>query len=157
MPTWHSKGREEPSMKPSRGRSNISLPKSLWERSTKKESTRQFLTASRMMRYFMQTNYNITWQKNGANIWITLEQSIFRTRLLRNNWTDSLRCIIYGTIRNKWKEAPKKSRLEYHQTARAIVGMNKEAGQTQESKRRRNYREDLDPEKLDWLMWLPHN
>ena len=35
--------------------------------------------------------------------------------------------------------------------------MNKEADQTQESKRRHNNREDLDPEKLDWLVWLSHN
>ena len=35
--------------------------------------------------------------------------------------------------------------------------MNKEAGQIQESKWRHNYREDLDPEKLDWLFWLSHN
>ena len=35
--------------------------------------------------------------------------------------------------------------------------MNKEADQTQESKRRHKYREDLDPEKLDWLIWLSHN
>ena len=40
---------------------------------------------------------------------------------------------------------------------RGIVSKNKEAGQIQESKRRHNYREDLDPEKLDWLFWLSHN
>ena len=50
-----------------------------------------------------------------------------------------------------------KSRPDYHQTTRAIVSMNKEAGQIQESKRRHNYRENLDPEKLNWLIWLSHN
>ena len=45
-----------------------------------------------------------------------------------------------------------KSRPDYHKTTRAIVSMNKEAGQTHESKRRNNYREYLDPEKLDLLM-----
>ena len=29
---------------------------------------RRFLIASRMMKYFMQASYNITGQKNGANI-----------------------------------------------------------------------------------------
>ena len=47
-----------------------------------------------------------------------------------------------------------KSSPDYHQTTGAIVSMNREAGQIQESKRRHNYREDLDPEKLDWLFWL---
>ena len=50
-----------------------------------------------------------------------------------------------------------KRRPDYHKTTRAIVSMNKEEGQIQESKRRHNYREDLDPEKLDWLIWLSHN
>ena len=38
------------------------------------------------------------------------------------------------------EKGPIKSRPDYHQTTRAIVSMNKEAGQTQESKRRHNYR-----------------
>ena len=54
-------------------------------------------------------------------------------------------------------KGPFKSRPDYHQTTRAVVSMNKEAGQTQESERRHNYREDLDSEKLDWLFWLSHN
>ena len=62
-----------------------------------------YMIAFKMMKYFMQASYNITGRKNGANIWITLEQSIFRTEPLRNNWNDTLRCIIFGTIRNKWK------------------------------------------------------
>ena len=49
------------------------------------------------------------------------------------------------------ERGPIKSRPDDHQTTLAIVSMNKEAGQTQESKTRRNYREDLDPEKFDWL------
>ena len=49
------------------------------------------------------------------------------------------------------KEDTIKSRPDYHQTTRAIGSMNKEAGQIQEPERRHNYREDLDPEKLDWL------
>ena len=49
-----------------------------------------------------------------------------------------------------------KSRPDYHKTTRAIVSMNKEAGQNTKSMRRNNYREDLDPEKLDWLRWLSY-
>ena len=55
------------------------------------------------------------------------------------------------------ERGPIKSRPDYNQTTRAIASMNKEAGQIQESKRRHTYREDLDPEKLDWLFWLSHN
>ena len=55
------------------------------------------------------------------------------------------------------EKGPSKSRPDFHQTTRAIVGMNKEAGQTQKSKRRHSYRQDLDSEKLDWLIWLSHN
>ena len=50
------------------------------------------------------------------------------------------------------ERGPIKNGPVYHQTARAVVSMNQEAGQIQESKRRHNYREDLDPEKLDWLI-----
>ena len=51
-----------------------------------------------------------------------------------------------------------KSRPDYHKTARAIVGMNKEAGQNPQIISRRNKcRDDLDSEKLEWLIWLSHN
>ena len=55
------------------------------------------------------------------------------------------------------EKGPFKSRPDYHQTTRATVSMNIEASQIQESKRRHNYREDLDPKKFDWLIWLSHN
>ena len=79
------------------------------------------------------------------------ENNRYVAQSLKNNWNDSLRCIIFGTIRNTWREDPRKSRPDYHQTTRAIVSMNKEAGLTQEPKRRHNHREDLNPRKLDWL------
>ena len=41
-----------------------------------------------------------------------------------------------------------------NRTSRAVVSMNKEASQIQESTRRHNCREVEDPEKLDWLFWL---
>ena len=90
----------------SHGKNIISLPKSLCERSTKRESTRRFLTACRTMKYFMQASSNIHGRKSGANNWITSEQLLFRTKPLQNNWNDTPRCIIFGTIRNKWKEDP---------------------------------------------------
>ena len=68
--------------------------------------THRFLTASRMMKYFMQASNNITGQKIGANIWITSEQSILRTIPLQNNWNDTLRCIMFETIQNIWRKAP---------------------------------------------------
>ena len=71
----------------------------------KREYIRRFLTASRTMKYFMQASYIITGQKNGANIWITLEQTILRTMPLRNNWNDTLPCIFFGTIQNIWRTA----------------------------------------------------
>ena len=52
---------------------------------------------------------------------------------------------------------PMKSCPDWHETKRAIVSRNKETGQNTGSMRRNNYREDLDPEKLDWLIWLSHN
>ena len=52
----------------------------------------------------LQASYNMTGQKNGANIWTTSEQSIFRTVPLQNNWNDTLRWVIFGTIHNKWRK-----------------------------------------------------
>ena len=75
---------------------------------------------------------------------------------LQNNWNDTLHCIIFGTIQNMEKGLMK-SRPDYHETTRVIGSMNKEASQNTKSMRRNNYREDLDPEKLDWLVWLSHN
>ena len=43
-----------------------------------------------------------------------------------------------------------KSRPDYHETSRAIVSMNKEAGQNPQTISRRNRcRDDLDPQKLE--------
>ena len=51
-----------------------------------------------------------------------------------------------------------KSRPDYHETTRAIVSMNREAGQNpQIGSRRSKCPDDLDPEKLKWLMWLSQN
>ena len=60
------------------------------------------------MKYFMQASSNKTGRKNGATIWITSEQSIFRTKALQNNWKDTLRCIISGTIRTNGERTHKK-------------------------------------------------
>ena len=56
------------------------------------------------------------------------------------------------------ERGPMKSRPDYHETTRAIISMNKEAGQNPQIAPRRNKcRDDLDPEKLTWLIWLSHN
>ena len=51
-----------------------------------------------------------------------------------------------------------KSRPDCHETTRAIVSMNKKAGWNPQIVSRRNKcRDDLDPEKLEWLVWLSYN
>ena len=104
MITCHSKGRDESSMVLSHGRSFHFLSKDLCERSAKREHIPQYLIAANMMKYFMSVSYNITRRKNVANIWITSEQSIYHTKPLQNNWNDTLHCIIFGIIHNKWRK-----------------------------------------------------
>ena len=79
------------------------------------------------MKYLMLPSYNITGRKNGANIWITSEQSTLRTVPLQNNWNDTQRCIIFGTIPNKWRKPNKKG---------AQITIKQHGLLTQESKRR---------------------
>ena len=67
------------------------------------------LIAFKLMKYCMQASNNKIGRKNGANIWITSEQSILRTKPVQNNLNDTPRCIIFGTIRNKWKKDPQKA------------------------------------------------
>ena len=56
------------------------------------------------------------------------------------------------------ERGPMKSRPDYHETTRALVSMNREAGQNpQVGSRRKKCRDDLDAEKLKWLMWLSQN
>ena len=51
-----------------------------------------------------------------------------------------------------------KSRPDYQETTRAVVSMNREAGQNPQTVSKRNKcRDDLDPEKLKWLAWIHHN
>ena len=90
----------------SHGNSSTSKPRRTGEKLERNEFLHQYLIAFKMIKYFMQASYNINGQKNGANTWTTSEQSIFRTKPLQNKWNDTLRCIIFGTIRNKWKEDP---------------------------------------------------
>ena len=70
------------------------------------------------------------------------------------------RCATLNQFRyhpQQMETGPMKSRPDYHKTSRAIVSINKDASQNTRSMRRNNYREDLDPEKLDWLVRLSHN
>ena len=155
MPTRHSKEREEPGMVFSRGKSIIFFAKEFMRKIHKRESTRRFLTASRTMKYFMRASCNPSGRKNGAKIWITSQQSIFRTKPLQNNWNDTLRCIIFGTIPNKWRGPTKAVQITI--TLHGLSsGWTKKQVRLRNQKRRQNYREDLDPEKLDWFVWLSH-
>ena len=103
---------------------------------------------------------------------------VFHTSQLQHNWTKewcekldyirtidishnasntigTIRYVVSFSVRSETNgKRTHKSGPDYQQTTRAFVSMNKEAGQIQESKRRYNYREDLDPEKLDWLTRL---
>ena len=51
----------------------------------------------------------VTQHKDASPRWyprIASVQSLFRTKPLQDNWNDTLRAIIYGTIRNNWREDP---------------------------------------------------
>ena len=100
----------------------------------KKERKRRFLTASRMMMYLCKPA-TTTGQKNGANIWITSEQSIIRTMSFQNNWNDTLFFSIFGTIRNKWRKALWKVVQIIIKLRGPIGSMNKETNQTQRIKK----------------------
>ena len=108
--------------------------------------------AFKMMKNFMQAN-NITGRKNGANIWLTSEQSILRTKLLQNNWNDTLSFSVRFETNGK-RTHKKPSRLPSYYTS------NRKHEQRSRSdsriKRRHDYREDLDPEKFDWLLRFSH-
>ena len=106
MPSGHPEEREEPDILLSQGKSTTSQPRSSCEKLVRKEFIHQYLIVFKLMKYFMQASYNTTGRKNGANIWITSEHSIFRTKLLQDNWNDTPCCTIFGTIRNKWNEDP---------------------------------------------------
>ena len=129
MPTWHSKGREEPGMVLSRGRSIISLPESLWERSTKRECVRRFLTATRKMKYFHASQLQHNWTKEWFEY---LDYYITTTDIPHNALPEQLER--YATLSHfrknpkQMEKGPMKSRPDYQKTTRAIVSMNKEAG-----------------------------
>ena len=148
MPTCHSSGREEPSVVLSRGSSIISQPKSLWERSAKKEYT-YIRHASRL-----QHNWTEEWCEK---IGLHSDNRYYAQSLSAT--TRMIRCVISFSVPSKiFETALWKSRPDNHETTRAIVSMNKEAGQNPQIISRRNIcRDDLDPEKLEWLIWLSHN
>ena len=111
----------------------------------RKEFIRQYMIAFKMVRYFMQ-----------AKEWCEYLDYIRTIDISHKASPEQLER--YATLYpfrydpKQMERGPKKSRPDYHQTTRAIVSMNQEAGQIQESKRRHNLRQ-----KLDWLIWLSHN
>ena len=51
-----------------------------------------------------------------------------------------------------------KNRPDHHEATRAIISMNKEAGQKPQIVSKSNEcRDDLDPENREWLVWLSYN
>ena len=105
MPTCHSKGREEPSVVLSHGRSIISLPKNLWWRSTKKNTYSSILDRFHIdeVCHASQLQHNCT--EEWCEYVDSWEQSIFRTEPLQKNWNETLRCVIFGIIQNVWSKA----------------------------------------------------
>ena len=78
-------------------------------------------------------------QHNWTKEWC---EHLFAQSLSRTFGT--IRYVVSFSVRSETNgKRTHKSRPNYHQTARAIVSMNKEASQSQESKRRHNYREHL--------------
>ena len=124
---------------------------------TKKGLLRLSLTAFRMMRYFILDSYNIAGQKNGANIWDYVRTIDITHKASTEQKLRYAELYHFRYKANYSEKGPIKTRPDYRNTTRAIVSMNKEAGQVQESRRTPNYRDDLDPEKLKWLIWLSHN
>ena len=96
---------------------------------TRRESLRRFWTASRTMKYFMLASY-----KGMVRILGLCHKNRYYAQCLSRT-IGTIRSVVSFSLRSE----------------------NKEAGQTQESKRRHHHREDLDSEKLDWLVWLSHN
>ena len=91
---------------------------------------------------------------------------VFHASQLQHNWTeewceylDYVRTIDITHNHQKFLEkGPMRSRPDYHETTRAIVSMSKEASQNPQIISRRNKCcDDLDSEKLEWLIWLSHN
>ena len=61
-------------------------------------------------------------------------------------------------IGQTFKQLTADADMTFQETTRAIVSMNKEAGQNpQIISRRYKCRDDLDSEKLKWLIWSTHN
>ena len=147
----------------SSGRSIISLPKSFLKKIHKKGINTSILDRFQNDEVFhaSQLQQNCTKEHNWTEEWCEYLDYVRTIDITHNASPEQLEryaALYHFRYDPKHMEkGPIKRRPDYHQTTRAIVSMNKEAGQTQESKRRHNYREDLDPEKLDWLVWLSHN
>ena len=133
----------------------ISLPKSSWGRSTNKEFLRRFLTAPRMMKCFHASQLQHNWTEE----WCEHLDYIGTIDTTHNASPDRYAALYhFRYLPKSLEKGLVKSCPDYQKNTRAIVSMNKEAGQNpQIISRRIRYRDDLDPEKLEWLIWLSHN
>ena len=125
MLTWHSKEREEPGMVFSRGKSIITLPNSLWERSTKRESTRRFFYRFQNFEVFHASQLQHNWTKEWCEYfdYVRYHAQWFFRKIER-----------YAALYH-FRYDPKQVEKGLIKS-RPIVSMNKVVGQTQESKRR---------------------
>ena len=112
------------------------------------------------MRNFTQSSQNITTGTDERSHFFQnkSEQSILRTTSLQNNEIDTPRSIIFDTIQifggtSLWKVVQTIMKLRWQLSAwtKKRVRIHKIVS------RRIKCRDDLDPEKLEWLVWLSYN
>ena len=157
MLTWDSEEREEPGMMFSHGRSIIYIAKAFVRKIHKKGNYTSILDRFQNDEVFHASQLQHNWTKEWCDFLdyvrtIDITHSASPENFERYAALNRFRC-----DPKQMEKDPIKRRPDCHRTTCAVVSMNKEAGQTQESKGRHNYRKDLDPEKLDWLVWLLDN
>ena len=157
MLAWHSKEREEPGMVSSHGKNIISLPKEFTRKIHKKGIYTSILGRFQNDEVFHAGQLQHNWTKEWCEYLDYFRTIDISHKASPEQWERYAMLYHFRYDLKQVERGPIKNRPDYHQTAGAIVSMNKESGQIQESKRRHNHREDLDPEKLDWLLWLSRN
>ena len=150
MPTRRSKEREEQSMVFSHSKKHHNIPKEFLRKIHKKR-----ICTSILDRFQNDEVFHVgQLQHNWTTEWCESLDYVRTTDITLNATPEHKRYATLYHFRHDPKQmerGPIESRPDYNQTTRAIVSMNKEARQIQESKRRQKYREVLDRERLDWL------
>ena len=104
--TWHSKEREEPGMVLSHGKSISTLPKGLWEKSTRRWYIRWCLTAFKL-KYFMLASYNIIDRRMVRKSGLHSNNRYYAQCLSRT--TETIRSVVPSSVRSETHgESPNK-------------------------------------------------